>query len=127
VIALRRALDVLLSSPNVDPKRLAFVGHSDGAELGAILAGVDHRIATAVLMGVGGRWDRSGVRSYNRLISPLDAINYLRYAAPVSLFIQSAHNDEFIPRKNAIAFQRAAGKPKVVKWYATSHGFDAEA
>lgn len=38
VIALRRGLDVLVARSDVDPKRLALVGHSDGAELGEILA-----------------------------------------------------------------------------------------
>ena len=54
VIDLRRAIDVLLARKDVDPKRLAYVGHSYGAQWGAILTAVDRRMRTAVLVtGVG--------------------------------------------------------------------------
>ncbi len=43
VIDMRRGVDVLLSRKDVDPKRLAFVGHSYNATVGAILSGVDRR------------------------------------------------------------------------------------
>jgi uncharacterized protein len=49
VIAQRRALDVLAARPEVDPRRLGFVGHSWGAVLGAVLAGADHRLAAVVV------------------------------------------------------------------------------
>ena len=37
VIDLRRGIDLLLSRPDVDAKRIAYVGHSYGAQWGAIL------------------------------------------------------------------------------------------
>ena len=40
VIDLRRALDLLLSRDDIDPKRIAFVGHSFDANCGAILDAV---------------------------------------------------------------------------------------
>jgi cephalosporin-C deacetylase-like acetyl esterase len=45
VIDLRRALDLLLSHDDVDPKRIAYVGHSFDANCGAILDVVDKRFA----------------------------------------------------------------------------------
>ena len=48
VIELRRAVDVLLSQPGVDPQRIAYVGHDYGALFGGVLSGVDHRIKTFV-------------------------------------------------------------------------------
>lgn len=38
---LQRALDLLLARSDVDPKRIAYVGHSYGAQWGAILAADD--------------------------------------------------------------------------------------
>ena len=47
---MRRGADLLLARPDVDPRRLAFVGHSYNATVGAILAGVDRRFKAFVLM-----------------------------------------------------------------------------
>ena len=41
---LRRALDVLLATPGVDRRCIAYVGHDFGAMYGAVLAGVDRRV-----------------------------------------------------------------------------------
>ncbi|HZS29323.1 MAG TPA: hypothetical protein VFB76_19015, partial [Candidatus Angelobacter sp.] len=53
VIDLRRAVDVLRLRRDVDPKRIAYVGHSWDAHVGAILAGVESRICCYVLMASG--------------------------------------------------------------------------
>ena len=47
---LRRAIDVLARRSDVDPKRIAYVGHDFGATYGAVLLGVDARVRYAVLM-----------------------------------------------------------------------------
>src|SRR5919202_562171 len=44
VVDLRRGLDLLAAEPNVDRKRLAYIGHSYGAQWGAILSAVDDRL-----------------------------------------------------------------------------------
>jgi len=51
VIDLRRGVDLLLLRSDVDPKRIAYVGHSWDAGTGAILDAVDKRIAAFVFMG----------------------------------------------------------------------------
>jgi dienelactone hydrolase len=50
VIDMRRGADLLLARRDVDPKRLAFVGHSYNAGVGALLSGLDRRFKTFVLM-----------------------------------------------------------------------------
>src|ERR1041384_2204329 len=50
VIDMRRGVDLLLTRKDVDPKRIAFVGHSYNAAVGATLAGVDRRFKAFVLM-----------------------------------------------------------------------------
>jgi dienelactone hydrolase len=51
VVDLRRALDVLLERPDVDAKRVGYVGHSLGAAWGSALAGFERRIKAFVLIG----------------------------------------------------------------------------
>src|SRR5258707_5320822 len=50
VVDLRRGIDLLLGRPEVDQKRLAYVGHSYGAQWGSILSAIDKRMKTSVLM-----------------------------------------------------------------------------
>ena len=51
VVDCRRAADVLLSLPGVDPKRIAYVGHSLGATWGGAIAVTERRFKALVLMG----------------------------------------------------------------------------
>src|SRR6202044_3386546 len=50
VIDLRRGMDLLLSRPDVDAARIAYVGHSWDAGNGAILDAVDKRFSAFVFM-----------------------------------------------------------------------------
>src|ERR1700736_797299 len=50
VIDLRRGIDLLLQRPDIDPKRLAYVGHSYGAQWGSILSPIDRRQKTSVFI-----------------------------------------------------------------------------
>src|SRR5215467_4820986 len=49
-VNLRRGADLLLARKDVDPKRLAYVGHSCGASAGAFLSGLDKRFKAFVIM-----------------------------------------------------------------------------
>jgi hypothetical protein len=49
VVELRRAMDLLLDRPGVDPKRIAYVGYEFGAMYGAVMGSVDGRAKTYVL------------------------------------------------------------------------------
>src|ERR1051326_7343893 len=49
VIDLRRAVDLLMVRKDIDRKRIAYVGHSWDAHVGAILAGVETRVCCYVL------------------------------------------------------------------------------
>lgn len=47
---VRRGVDVLLEAFSLPPEQVGYVGHSYGATLGGVLAGVEHRISAFVLM-----------------------------------------------------------------------------
>jgi len=51
---VRAVLDVLLTQPVVDPRRVVLVGHSEGADVAAAVAAEDKRITHVAFLGAGG-------------------------------------------------------------------------
>jgi pimeloyl-ACP methyl ester carboxylesterase len=139
VVDLRRGLDLLLARPDVDPKRVAYVGHSYGAQWGAILAAVDRRLRTVVLMGgtptiadlLNGT--SPDLAAYRKAVSPavwnkyievnsrLDAIHFIGRAAPAPVFFQFATFEQYFSRAAMERYANAASQPKTVQWYETAH------
>jgi|SRR5690349_19461622 len=54
IVDLQRAFELLIGRPDVDVRELAFIGRSYGAAIGGLLAGVEHRPRTYVLIVGGG-------------------------------------------------------------------------
>jgi dienelactone hydrolase len=129
VIDLRRGVDLLTSRRDVDAGRLGFVGLSLGAHMGGILSGVEKRIKAFVLMGglptITERLRRNnadGKLNHDiEVLSPIDPIHYVGHAAPSALFFQFARHDRFITEQQAIQYEEAASRPKIIKWYDTGH------
>jgi pimeloyl-ACP methyl ester carboxylesterase/dienelactone hydrolase len=146
VVDLRRGFDLLVSRPEVDPRRLAYVGHSLGGTVGGILAGIEKRPVAFVLMagypslthGTAQGHDQGSIafqelldaeqrKAYVDALEPLDAIHYVGHAAPAKLLFQFAKRDEYISPWDAAVYVQAASEPKEVKWYDTNHAFNEEA
>ncbi|WP_292365839.1 MULTISPECIES: alpha/beta hydrolase [unclassified Methanoculleus] len=138
VIDLRRGLDLLIARPNVDSERIGFVGHSFGALIGAVLAGVDRRLAAAVLMAGTGRFadvaavnlpDLQGERleRYRRTLAEIDPAVWVGRAGPAALLFQSALHDEVITEEQSREFFERASDPKSLEWYDAGHYLDEEA
>jgi len=53
VVNLRRGADLILARKDVDPKRLAYVGHSCDAGVGGHLSGIEKRFKAFVIMAGG--------------------------------------------------------------------------
>lgn len=139
VVDMRRAADILIARPHVDPKKLAIVGHSFGAMMAAVAASVDRRFRAAVfevgLQGMGHHIATSphpwavGVRKglgdglphFLEVVEPIEAIHYVPHLAPVSALFQSARFDPGVPAGDAQAFYDAATQPKRIRWYDTGH------
>jgi dienelactone hydrolase len=139
VVDLRRGIDLLAARPEVDRKRLAYVGHSFGAQGGAILSAVDPRLKGVVLMG--GTPDQAAIwrdsddpavveyraaapkerlEAYLKSCERTAAVRYVPHAAAPLLF-QFARHERYFNRAAMERYARAARGPKEVKWYDTGH------
>jgi dienelactone hydrolase len=146
IVDLRRGFDLLASRPEVDPNRMAYVGHSLGATLGGILAGIEKRPVAYVLMAGFPSMTRSYTHGENQVaatfkkllsserqeayvkaMAPLDAIHYIGQGAPAKLLFQFARQDEFITPGDAEVYVQTASEPKEARWYDTGHSFNEEA
>lgn len=130
---LRRALDVLLAQPGVDPKRIGYVGHDYGAMFGALVAAVDTRAKAHVHIAGTARFadwygfgsstgvpkgaDLEGFRAQLAPIEPVNAIG----KAKASFFFQWGEKDFFTPRKDFIDVYMAAPEPKRIATYPSEH------
>lgn len=130
-IELRRALDVLLAQPQVDAERIAYVGHDFGAMFGAILAGVDRRAGSYVLIAGASnfnKWmlfgvpeDQAGLDEYKARMEALAPTAFIDQAAPAPILFQFGTQDFYTPREDIDAFYAAASEPKTLKLYDTEH------
>lgn len=140
VVDLRRGIDLLLARSDVDAKRLAYVGHSYGAQWGSILSAVDKRMKTSVLMaGVAEEADielRSNdpdivefrknqppgqLEKYIHVVNQLDAVHFVAHAAPVAVLLQFANFEHYFDKTSMQHYIDAASEPKKVLWYDTGH------
>jgi fermentation-respiration switch protein FrsA (DUF1100 family) len=136
-------VDLLLARRDVDPARLAFVGGSYGAAMGALLAGVERRLATYVLMvgdgglvshyggpedaGFMGRLMRAKRERWLAAMRPIEPSLFVGLAPPASILFQNGRRDEMVPPRDAEALHAAARSPKTVRWYDAGHGLNAQA
>jgi dienelactone hydrolase len=134
---LRRAVDLLLAREEVDPARIAFVGHGTGAMHGLALAAVDRRLAAAALLApnsamadlffAGYGLDPATEPAYRRAMAPFDPLAMAPHAAPTALFFQFARDDSFVTAASAQELYAAASQPKRIGWYEGGHDLEEKA
>ena len=138
VVGRRRAVDLALTLPHVDGKRIAAAGFSYGASVTAVLAGVEHRIRAFALKS--GRAHHTGfmrlacpqlgqkkLDAYVEKLSAIDPINWVPKATRSAFLIQDGTRDPFNPRADVLALYRAAHGPKELRLYAADHPLNAAA
>jgi len=143
VMDMRRGVDLLLARGNVDRKRIAYVGHSYNAGVGALLSGVDRRFKAFVLMA-GSMSDEIGQQTkefqqFRQRLGPekvdaftakpayLDQGKYVSHAAPAVVFLQFATQESFLTPERARQHASIVSEPKRVKFYDAPHALNAEA
>lgn len=143
VIDMRRGVDLLLTRKDVDPKRIAFVGHSYNATIGATLSGVDRRFKAFVLMA-GSISDEVNIKmgvyeQFRQQVGPekfdaymashayLDEGKFVSHAAPATVFLQYATQEPSLTPAVAREFEKIVSEPKRLKIYEAPHALNAEA
>lgn len=125
IIELRRGIDLLIAQPGVDPHRIAYVGHDYGALHGCLLAGVEKRVKTYIIMAARGSYSDwinyftppSDEDEYHKIMAGTDPINYISHAAPSTLLFQFGNNDKFVAWAAADQLYEAASQPKTILRY----------
>jgi len=138
IVDLRRAVDLLLARPDVDPERLAYVGVSYGGAMGGLFAGVEDRLQAYVLVvGDGGLvTHETGLddvfrglyslpqekrEAWLEAMWPIEPIHFVGHAAPAALLFQSGRQDRLVPLPDAVRYQLAGSEPKDIMWYDAGH------
>jgi cephalosporin-C deacetylase-like acetyl esterase len=137
IIDLRRAIDLLMARPDVDPERIAYLGVSYGGAMGGLLAGIEHRPKAYVLVVGDGGLVTHVTNPENRTMPlnefykdykawidamwSIEPIHYVNHASPTPLLFQNAVRDQYVNVGDAIRYQDMAGEPKHVIWYDSEH------
>ena len=129
VIELRRALDLLLAQPGVDPARTAMVAHDFGAMFGAVMGAADRRPKAYVFLAPTPRlsdWylfnvKPTDVEAYKQQLAPLDPIHAVGKLAPAPVFYQFASKDKYVPLPRPAEFYDATPPRKLMATYDADH------
>lgn len=137
VVNIRRAMDLLLSQPNVDAKRFAYVGHDFGGMYGVLAGSLDQRPTHYVVMAATPRFpdwylyapklEGEARQAFIRQMSAIDPITHIPGLAPAEVFFQFGTDDFHVPRERAEEFFAAAQDPREMKWYEAGHGLNEAA
>lgn len=137
VANLRRAMDLLLSQPDIDPRRFAYVGHDFGGMYGVLAGSLDRRPTHYVVMAATPRFpdwylylprlEGESRQGFIRQMAEIDPITHVPNLAPAELFFQFATDDFHVPKERAQEFFSAANDPKEMKWYEAGHGLNEDA
>jgi len=146
VTDLRRGIDLLYGRADVDRKRIAYVGHSWDAHVGAILAGVETRISAYVLMASGYAAEEEAfaskdpqrmaqikqvgadnVHEYFREYAWDDPVYFLGHTDRESIFLQFASGDPISKEMAQKYLDRFSSKDKKMEFYNAPHALNAAA
>jgi pimeloyl-ACP methyl ester carboxylesterase len=144
VIAIRRLIDSLARNQGVDRRNIYFIGHSYGATLGGLLAGLEPRIKGGILMaglpniskfmmaekqGVWKKnWDADTVRFLQvaKELSAMEPENSI-VNSKWKIYHQVAEKDEMVKREQSDRFMNKTPKPFTSSSYPAGHLFNSQA
>jgi dienelactone hydrolase len=130
VARLRAGLDLLAARPDVDPERLAVVGHDYGAMIAIAEAAGDPRVKALVVIAATQRWSdwdvpfwglAEGTLAYDAAMHELDPIERIVDLVGRPILLQFAERDFFIAMMAGHVFRAAAGESAELKKYDAGH------
>jgi dienelactone hydrolase len=143
VVDMRRGADLLLARKDVDPKRLAYVGHSYNSTVGGILSGLDKRFQAFVLMAgtLSDKVDmksqeyrdyrqKVGAEKFDPFVAKYDWADpgiFISHAAPAAVFLQYGTKEKFLTKERDLEYYANVSQPKRFKLYVAPHALNAEA
>jgi dienelactone hydrolase len=135
VVAIRRAVDLLQSLPQVDKRRIGYLGWSAGARTGTFVAASELRVKALVLLSAGASPISAYVanappslrRAVRRVLGSIDPIRYIALARPGSVLLGDGTRDETVPHAALLNIVRAAPSGTTVRWYDVPHALDRAA
>ena len=143
VVDMRRGVDLLLARKDVNPKRLAYVGHSYNGVVGAILSGVERRFKAFVLMAatMSDEVTRKipeyqkyrqevGAEKFEAFEAKYywtDQGKYVSHAAPAVVFLQYGSQETFLTPERARLYAAVVSEPKRFELYDAPHALNAAA
>lgn len=142
----RMALDILLARTDVDAARVAYIGHSFSAGVGAKLAGVEKRIQSFVLMANTyslrefiyddqnaelkawrGKVGDAAIQTYLRQFPWDDSLPFAQHAAPSAVFLQNGRSDTDLPESTVRKSFEYFNGPKKLEFYDAGHALNSAA
>jgi dienelactone hydrolase len=143
IINTRRGADILLARKDVDPARLAYVGHSCNGSVAGFLGGIDKRFKALVVMA-GNLSDVEDMKSsdyqkYRKQVGPekfdafvatydwTDPGKYISHSDGIPKLLQFATDEPYLKPDHARRYLPHVSEPKVVHFYDAPHALNAEA
>lgn len=137
VVNIRRGLDLLLSQPDVDINRVAYVGHDFGGMYGVLAGSLDKRPTHYVVMASTPRFpdwylylpklEGEAREAFIKQMSEIDPITHVPNLSPAPVLFQFGIDDPHVPKDRAEEFFASAQEPKEIKWYEGGHGLNENA
>jgi dienelactone hydrolase len=136
-IELRAATNLLLSEPDVDAERFAYVGHDFGAMYGILMGAMDGRPKYYVLMAGTARFsdwylyfpriEGEERAEFIQTMTAFDPITHIATLAPAPILFQFARQDPHVPLARAEMLIENTKSEKEVGWYQAGHGLNEQA
>lgn len=137
VVNIRRFMDFLLSQPNVDANRFAYVGHDFGGMYGVLAGSLDKRPTHYVIMAATPRFpdwylyapklEGEAREKFIHEMAEIDPITHISNLSATPIFFQFGNDDFHVPLERADEFFAAAKEPKEKKIYEAGHGLNEDA
>jgi len=144
IVNTRRGIDLLVARKDVDPKRVAYVGHSCNGEVGGFLSGIEKPRLNAVVVMAGPLSDEVNLKTktyqdYRQKVGPekfdtfaatyawLDPGKYTRHSEGVAKLLQFATGEDMLNPDVARQYLPYVSDPKTLQIYEAPHALNADA
>ena len=144
IVNTRRGIDLLVSRKDVDPKRIAYAGHSCDGEVAGFLSGIESKRLKAVVVMAGPLSDEVNLKSkpyqdYRQKVGPekfdafvakyrwTDPGLYISQANGMPKLLQFATDEPVLNPDRARQYLPYVADPKTFKAYEAPHALNAAA